>query len=106
MHSFMWHCANPGLAVGPYPLKAPSTPVRGYDAPARDALYVPMGFANPVGGAGIVCGAYGRDEPAIPNASPIAVIADVAGAGGRAGVSQAAGGLIDLSALTAFLRGA
>lgn len=106
IHPFHRHLSNPGQVNGPYMFKAPEKPIRGYDAPARDALYIPLGALNPVNGAGQICGEYNRQSPAFFNVQPVAVVADVSGSGLKAGTTQTAGGLISLSALTTFLKGA
>lgn len=105
IHPFMAHVVHAGLSVGPYPLKTPSQQIRGYDAPAREALYVPVGSAAPVGGAGFICGGYERQAPALFNVHPVLVASDLMAGSPDVGTSQKAGSLVSFSALRDFILG-
>jgi len=105
VHPFLAHLFSAGQNPGPYPLKAPSMPVRGFDAPQRDALYIPVGPSAPVGGAGQICGDYATQAPMFFNVSPAMVVNDINAGSPQAGTAQKAGGLVDLSSLYNLLKG-
>jgi hypothetical protein len=79
----------------------PETPVRGYDAVARDRVTFLRYFESSMTGAGMQCGMYGRTQPYLANAAVTVVLQEVSGAGIQANSAGMGGHLVMASSLAA-----